>query len=318
MRKLELWRPIDLIGCHLIGPSFVGGFSISEALHTGAELKKRDYQRTYNLLGEHVSDRGIVEKTVATILELMARMDNTNVGNVAIKPTQCGLDVSPALFYKNAERIVKRAREVGIEIEFDAEAYQYIEDTFQVFHDLASRFHYRGFMRQCVQAHLQNLRELMGKYDLWGMHLRIVEGSQVYPEEPGVVIEDKDQIFEQYCYIIRRNHMKGQAPYVATVCDSNKVNAAKKILPSPFTLEFQMLYNSLPFGLFGGSLAQELIREEWPVRIYIPFVVDWCHDAWIDYGLRRAAMMRRLLWRDLNPKIDRLLKLYGETGWKWH
>lgn len=331
MARLNLWQPIDFIGCHLLGPSFVGGFSISEVLHTGAELKKRGYTCTYNLLGEHIKHQGTISKTVETILELMARMDKTNPGNVAIKPTQCGLEVSPQLFYENAEKIVRRAREVGVEIEFDAEADKYIEDSFRVFHDLASRFHYRGFMRQCVQAHLTDIFDLMDEYELWDKKLRIVEGSQVYPELPGVVLEDKSQVFEQYCFIIRRNHAEGQVPFVATVCDRKKVEAAKKILPSPHMLEFEMLYNSLPCGLFGRKLAQELTQGddiffeekflahiEWPVRIYIPFVVDWCHDAWIDYGLRRASMMRRLFCRDLKPKVDKILDLYGELGWKWH
>lgn len=306
----RLLKAADVIGCHLIGPRFVGGFSIAEVLQTSVELKKRGYKSTYNLLGEHIPDRVIIEKTVVTILKLMARMDKTNRGNVAIKPTQCGLDISPELFYENAEKIVQRAREVSVEVEFDAEGSRYIEDSFEVFHDLASKFHYNGFMRQCVQAHLRDLHELMDRYDLWGKRLRIVEGSQVYPELSGVVREDKAQVFDQYCYIIRRNHYEGQVPYVATVCDRKKVNAAKKILPSPHMLEFQMLYNSLPFGLFGGSLARELVSGGWQVRMYIPFVVDWCDDSWIDYGIRRAAMMRRLLWRDWKPKIERALDLY--------
>lgn len=343
MRKLDLWRPIDLIGCHLLGPSFVGGFSISEVLHAGAELKKRGYKVTYNLLGEHVKDPRIISKAVETTVELLERMDKNNRGNISLKPTLYGLEISREEFYKSAKTIIDKAKETSAEIEFDAEAYRFIPNTFSVFSEFASRLHYRGFVRQAVQAHLTDIFALMDEYELWNKKLRVVEGSQVYPELSGVVSKNKDEVFVRYCSIIRRNHAEGQVPYVATVCDRKKVNAAKKILPSPYMLEFQMLYNSLPFGLFGGKIARDLIvgdgifykeepkegfdkehekkflmHIEWPVRIYIPFVADWCHDAWIDYGLRRAAMMRRLLWRDLDPRIGKMLTLYGETCWKWH
>jgi len=305
------WRPIDLVGCHLLGKRFVGGFSIPEVLRTGEELKSLGYRVSYNLLGEHVGYRGVVFKTTETILNLMGAMNSENRGNVVIKPTQCGLEISPDLFHEEVEKIVLRGREIGIETEFDAEHSRYVEDAFRVFHELASKFHYAGFMRQCVQAHLKALRALMDKYNLWKMNLRVVEGSQVYPELAGVVFEDREQILEQYCYILRRNHAEGKVPYVATVRDRRKVNAAKKILPSPFMVEFQMLYNDLPFGLFGRELGEELIEGRdlregpggldtgWPVRIYIPFVVPWCKDAWKEYGLRRSAMMRRLMWEEL-------------------
>ena len=125
------WRPIDLVGCHLLGKRFVGGFSIPEVLRTGEELKSLGYRVSYNLLGEHVGYRGVVFKTTETILNLMGAMNSENRGNVVIKPTQCGLEISPDLFYEEAEEIVRRGREIGIETEFDAEHSRYVADAFK-------------------------------------------------------------------------------------------------------------------------------------------------------------------------------------------
>ncbi len=291
---------IDRIGCELFGRYFVGGFNIDEVLKKGAELKRKGYKLTYNLLGEHQDGLETTWNAVQTTKALISSMDENNKGNVAIKPTLYGLESSKWLFRQSMEVVMDWAKEAGIELEFDAEAYKYVEDTFSVFSDMSSKFHYRGFVRQCVQAHLADIYDLMDKYNLWDKHLRAVEGSGVYGELMGRVITDPVEILERYCYIVRRNHIEGQVPYVATVCDRKKANAAKKILPSPHMLEFQMLY-----GPFGRRLGKELLNEGWQVRIYIPFVVNWCKDAWKDYGLRRSAMMRRLILREAKYKLRR-------------
>ena len=296
----KLWRPVDIIGCHLVGQSFVGGHSIEGVLATGAELKRRGFKVTYNLLGEHVTDCGRVNLAVATTLELIGAMDATNGGNVSIKPTLYGLEISPQLFYEHAGEIIECGKRAGVETEFDAEHFRFIPLTFAVFHAFASQFHYKGFVRQAVQAHLRRIFPLMDKYELWNKNLRIVQGSRVYSELPNVVVQNEEEISSQYYAIARRNHQEGQVPFIATVCDRNKVNMAKKILPSPFMLEFEMLY-----GPFGRQIGEELLKEGYSVRIYIPFVVDWCKDEWKDYGLRRSAMMRRLIWREIKYEFEK-------------
>jgi len=324
-----LWRPLDTIGCQFLGRSFIGGESIEEVLRTGEDLKKKGYKITYNLLGEHLRDPeessmthrkgpGKVALTALTIKSLICAMNSGNKGNVSIKPTQCGLGTSAELFYETAGEIIDRAKEAGIEVEFDAESRRFIPDTFRIFSAFASKFHYKGFVRQTVQAHLADIFDLMDEYDLWGKHLRVVKGSGVYPEAPGVILQDPDKVLEQYYHIARRNHAEGQVPYVATMRDRNLVRTIgalrdinieqdiKKILPtSPYMLEFEMLY-----GPLGTELGEELLEGKdlregpggldtgWPVRIYIPFVVDWCKDEWKTYGLRRSAMMRNLIRED--------------------
>ena len=157
-----LW-PIDFIGCQLLGKSFVGGWSIEEVLRTGAELKKRGYGVTYNLLTEDLRDEKKVNQSASAIRALLLAMNKKNSGNVAIKPTQCGLMISYDLFLKTAEDIVLHAKAQGVETEFDAERWEFIPDTAKAFSTLSAKFHLREFMRLCVQAHLRQIFSLMDK-----------------------------------------------------------------------------------------------------------------------------------------------------------
>lgn len=296
--KEFLWRPIDTIGCHLVGPSFVGGHSIEEVLATGAELKTRGYRVTYNLLGEHFREQEKVDLTVRALGDLVAAMDYSNRGNVSIKPTQCGLQISCGLFYNKAEEIIDCGKRAGIETELDAEQSEFIPDTFSFFSQFASQFCYRYFVRLAVQAGLRQVLFLMHLYNIWDKQLRIVQGSGVYSEKTGIFIKDPGEILSRVQYIAARNYAEGQHPFIATVRNRKLVAASKLVLPKPapghpYTFEYEML-----FGPLGVTLGEELLSEGYPVRMYIPFVVDWCKDEWKKYGMRRSAMIRRFMWED--------------------
>ncbi len=301
----DRWWPIDLIGCQMLGKSFVGGWSVEEVLRTGAELKQKGYGITYNLLTEDLRDEKKVNQSIGAIYRLLSLMTKENSGNIAIKPTQCGLMISYDIFLKRVESIVEYARMQGVETEFDAERWEFIPDTFRAFQYFASKLHYRSFVRLAVQEHLVDIFDLMDEYELWDKKLRLVKGSGVYREKKKIIWRDRARIVRQHETILRRNHMAGQVPYVATIRDIDRIARARKILPSPFMVEFQTLYGPFVDKVFGKLLAgEDLWSEEgglhggWPVRVYIPFVVSWCKDEWLPYGLRRAATIRHLFFAD--------------------
>lgn len=296
--SIDLWWPVNYIGCQLLGKSFVGGWSVEDVLRTGAELKKRGYGVTYNLLTEDLKDRRKVTKTLRAIQELIDSMDNSNRGNVAVKPTQLGIEISLELFADHAEHIVEHARMKGIEVEFDAERWEVLRAAFIVLGTLASEFHLAKFMRVCVPAHLRNIRALLTQFDLWGVNLRIVKGSGVYPESSNVsVIRDPKEVKEHYFYIGRRTLDVGRLPFFATMRDRTIVDGVKNTkipyMLGPIKPPIQML-----FGPLGREHGEELLAEGYPVRVYIPFVVDWCKKEWKPYGMRRAATIRRLFFED--------------------
>ena len=303
-----LIKAVDAAGCLIVGPFFVGGWSVEGVLEKGAKLKKQGYKVTYNLLGEHVVDRKIIDRALRTTLQLVERMDNSNRGNVAIKPTLYGLQISKSLFHKTAEQIIDCAMAQGIEVEFDAEMRSVMPDTFEIFSEFANRFPHRNFVRQCVQAHLVGIFDLMDEYGLWDKQLRIVKGAGVYDEPDGVVLQNLDKIMEQYYAILQRSYsQEGQAPYVATIRDDNIPLHVANLSPRSYIRPYKPVFQTL-YGPRGGSFRKKLLKEGQDVRIYIPYVSSPGDFSWFGYGLRRASMMRRLMWEEIKSASLRKIK----------
>ncbi len=194
--------PLDLVGCNLLGRRFVGAVDVDGVLRVGEDLKKHGFGVTYNLLGEHIHDPVLVDKAVDSTLRLIQKMQSENFGNVSCKPTLYGLSVSKTLFTKNIEKIIDLARSRGIEVEFDAENYSYIEETFDVFSSFSSQKIYSTIVRQAVQAHLVNIIDLMKRHDLFDKNIRIVKGVGVYTEDSSVMLSDDDKIRQRYFEIL--------------------------------------------------------------------------------------------------------------------
>lgn len=295
----SFWKPIDKIGCNLFGKRFVGAQSVEDVLLVGERLINKGYKVTYNLLGEHVTDKKTIESAVITTIKLIGRMNYRNSGNVSCKPTLYGLCLSKDLFKHNLGGLIRYAQYQGIEIEIDAESYGYIPDTFDIFSYFSSQPGFNKHVRQAVQAHLVNTESLMDKYNLWDKKIRIVKGSGVYNEDKSIAQRDDLIVIDRYMEILRRNLQGGGLPFVATVRDrhlaSEAINLAKN-MNSHITI--QTLY-----GPLGSGLGNRLIKTGQPVNIYIPFTDHWCRNVWKPYGLRRAQAMRRLIWKELHDYL---------------
>lgn len=290
--------PLDVLGCNLLGRRFVGAEIVDGVLALGSGLKERGYKLTYNLLGEHATNIEVVEMALKTTLDLIHRMDYTNCGNVSCKPTLYGLSFSKTAFQDILGQIVEAAYKRGIEVEIDAENYDYLEDTFEIFSYFATDPLYKNTVRQAVQAHVRRIESLMDKYRLWDKNLRIVKGAGVYNEKESVITQSKFLVVEMYMEILRRNIRSGRVSFAATVRDKKLAREAITLADGlNGALEIQTLY-----GPLGNSIRRLLLREGYPVRIYVPFTDDWCRDAWKPYGLRRAQMIRRIFWQELTEE----------------
>ncbi|MBI3420551.1 MAG: hypothetical protein HY006_00625 [Candidatus Sungbacteria bacterium] len=230
-------------------------------------------------------------------------MDKSNSGNVAIKSTLYGLFISRGLFHKTAEQIVECAMAHGIEVEFDAEMRSVIADTFKIFSEFARRFPHRNFVRQCVQAHLRDIFGLMDEYELWDKQLRVVKGAGVYEEAEEVVLKDAGEIMRQYWEIVERNYsIEGQVPQIATMRDESIPARAASLSPKSYIRPYRSVIQTL-YGPIGRGLRKKLLEDGRDVKIYIPFVSSPCDFSWFGYGMRRASMMRRLVWEETKNKF---------------
>ena len=287
--------PLDVLGCNLFGRRFIGAESVDGVLKAGERRIGRGFRVTYNLLGEHVQDEDSVKLAVRTTLNLIAKMIPKNRGNVSCKPTLYGLCISKNLFRDSLSEIVWAARRQRIEIEIDAESYEYIPDTFEVFSYFAQDPILGNSVRQAVQAHLVNIESLMDRYCLWDKKIRIVKGSGVYDEKDSVITTDKSIVLSRYLKILKRNLQNEGRPYVATVRDKKLANEAIAIANSMgVSIVLQTLH-----GPLGWLFQKNYQGSGQVVSDYMPFTDNWCKNVWKPYGLRRAKMFRHILWETM-------------------
>src|SRR5712672_4306769 len=105
---------------HGFARRFVAGETLAEALAASRELCHQGRNVSLNHLGEHASTEAAAREVCATYIEMIEEMHAKNLaGNISIKLTQLGLDLSKDLCAPLAGSIARRARDLGRTIHMD-------------------------------------------------------------------------------------------------------------------------------------------------------------------------------------------------------
>ena len=120
---------------HGFARRFVAGETLAEALTASDELCRQGRNVSLNHLGENVSTEAAAREVCAGYIEMIeaAARANISAGNISIKLTQLGLDLSKDLCAALALSIAKRAAELGRTIEMDMEGSIYTDATLDIF-----------------------------------------------------------------------------------------------------------------------------------------------------------------------------------------
>src|ERR1700740_269686 len=112
----------------------VAGETLAEALTASDQLCRQGRNVSLNHLGENVSTEGAARAVCASYIEMIEAMHARKIaGNISIKLTQLGLDLSKELCAALALAIAKRAAELGRTLEMDMEGSVYTEATLDIF-----------------------------------------------------------------------------------------------------------------------------------------------------------------------------------------
>jgi proline dehydrogenase len=100
---------------------FVAGEDVEAAIATATALRERGLHYTLDLLGENADDS---ERAVAAGQAYLALLDRIQAaglpGNISIKLTMLGLDISDELDWQNLEAIVRHAHELAMLVRVDS------------------------------------------------------------------------------------------------------------------------------------------------------------------------------------------------------
>ncbi len=256
---------------------FVAGDTLAEALQVARRINSQSIAVTLDHLGENVTSLDEAAASRDVYLEALHEMAAAGVrGNVSVKLTQFGMDLSPKACAANVEQLVRQAAALGSFVRVDMESSEHTSATLDLVISLHARYAAVGAV---IQAYLYRSRADVEMLCDRKIRVRLCKGA--YLEPPEVAFPKKACVDRNYVELMKLLLERGVYPAIATH-DEKIIEAAKafaherNIARSAF--EFQMLYG------IRRDLQRRLVAEGYALRLYVPF-----GRAWYPYFMRRLA-----------------------------
>jgi len=281
---------------------FIAGETTQDAIRVVRELNARGINATLDQLGEHTSTVEEANAASDSIVNVLNEIDKAGVkANVSIKLTQIGIALDEEICRQNLVRILEQAKKSNTFIRVDMEDTPYTDITIALYHAMRERGFDTNNLGLVMQAYLYrteaDIRALLEK----GTRLRLVKGAYNEPVDKAYAKKaDTDANYDLLAKImidaalnITNNiaSADGRIPPITAIAshDNNRIEFAKKHaekvgLPKN-AIEFQMLYG------IRRDLQEQLVKEGYPVRVYVPFGTQW-----YPYFMRRLAERPANIW----------------------
>jgi proline dehydrogenase len=279
---------------------FIAGEKLEDAIQAIKVLNGKGINATLDHLGEHVSTPDETRQAAQDVIDVLEQIGKAGVcANVSLKLSQLGLLLDRNLCVENLTRILERAGQLGNFIRIDMEDSAVTQITLDVLYEMRQK----GFRNigTVIQAYLYrseaDVRKLMDE----GIWIRLCKGAY---QEPAKVAfpkkRDVDANYDLLVSIMMDSAKAHGAPALSKDCripplpalathdpkriEYGKAYAQKIGLPKE-AMEFQMLHG------IRRDLQEELAKEGYPVRVYVPYGTQW-----YPYFMRRLAERPANLW----------------------
>jgi proline dehydrogenase len=266
-------------GAQTMARRFVAGENIDECMKAARGINQSGMTVTVDYLGESVSSREEARAAADVYLQAIDRMVADKIdGNVSVKLTQMGQDIDAGFLRENVGRIIDRARAAdNMFVRFDMEASTHTQKTLDFFRSLWGEG-YRN-IGVVIQAYLRRSQGDSEQLNAEKVRVRLCKGA--YNEPAAVAFQAKSEVDSNYVRLMQMLLEHGNYPGIATH-DPNMIRATRQFAAAhkiePAAYEFQMLYG------VRRDLQQQLIRDGYRMRVYLPF-----GEAWYPYLMRRMA-----------------------------
>lgn len=283
-----------------VASRFVAGTKIDDAVRAIHELNTQGINVTLDHLGEHTSTPEEAADSTGAIIGTLDAIKKAGLcANVSIKLTQIGLGLDESVCRQNLERILTRARETSNFVRIDMEDTPYTDQTI----GLCLAMRKSGFNNTgtVLQSYLYRTEADARKLLAEGTPIRLVKGAYQEPADKAFPKKaDVDANFDLLTKIMLDAALAAGSPTVGSdgcfpplpaigTHDINRITFAKryaeKISLPKRAFEFQMLYG------IRRDLQDQLLREGYAVRVYVPFGTHW-----YPYFMRRLAERPANIW----------------------
>lgn len=256
---------------------FVAGESLDEAIQATRVLNQRAIRVSLDHLGENVSDEKEALASTEAYSAILDQIKQTGIdGNISIKLTALGLDISEELCEQNVRKILEHASRYNIFVRIDMEGSDYTERTVETVLRMHKEFPLVGTVIQsCLYRSQQDVERLIAE----NVRVRLVKGA--YKEPASVAYQEKSDVDRNFVKLMYLLMAKGNYAAIASHDQSIIDAACKYALDNGIdksTFEFQMLYG------IRRDLQTKLVDEGYNMRVYVPY-----GSQWYPYLMRRMA-----------------------------
>lgn len=281
---------------------FVAGETCADAIRAIRELNEKGINATLDHLGEHTSTVEEADRATEDILTLLNEIDKAGVrSNVSIKLTQIGMGLDEEICRRNLVRILEQVKQHGTFVRIDIEDTPYTDITLDTFYAMLQRGFNVNQVGVAMQSYLYRTEADVRKLLEHSTHIRLVKGA--YKEPPDKAFPKKADVDANFDLLtklmidaalkVEANKLSadGRVPPIPALGthDEKRIAFAKQYaervgLPKE-ALEFQMLYG------IRRDLQEQLVKEGYPVRVYVPMGTHW-----YPYFMRRLAERPANVW----------------------
>lgn len=285
-----------------VASRFVAGEKIGDAIRVVRELNEKCINATLDHLGEHTSTMEEADRATQDILSILDEIDKAGVrANVSIKLTQIGMGLDEEICRQNLALILNHVQKHGNFLRIDMEDTPYTDITLSLYASMLQRGFTVNQVGIVVQSALYRTEADVRKLLESNTRIRLVKGAYMEPADKAFPKKaDVDANFDLLTKLVidaackveaNKISADGRMPPIPAIAthDEKRIAFAKQYaarvgLPKE-ALEFQMLYG------IRRDLQEQLVKEGYPVRIYVPFGTHW-----YPYFMRRLAERPANIW----------------------
>ena len=278
-RMLRAVAERSKIGRRLSG-RFVAGMSVEEALAATAATTAKGMSVSVDNLGENVTNLEEAHHSARLYHDMIDAITERKLdANVSLKLTHMGLDIDETVSRMIVGDVVAHAARKNNFVRIDMEGSPYTQKTLDIVRELHRQPGNAGHVGAVIQSYLhrseRDVRELCDER----IRIRLCKGA--YKEPADIAFQAKEDVDANFVKLMRILLQSGTYHGIATH-DPKMIDATldfarrEKIAPDQF--EFQMLYG------VRRDLQENLVRDGWRMRVYIPFGTEW-----YPYLMRRLA-----------------------------
>lgn len=263
-----------------VSTRFVAGTQVEDVMRATEAVNRNGATVSIDNLGENVTNADEARASAQLYHQLLDEIARRGLqANISVKLTHMGLDVDEKLAHDTVSGLVAKAGKLKSFVRVDMEGSPYTQRTLNFVHQLHRAPGNGGVVGTVIQSYLYRSEKDVQDLLAAGIRIRLCKGA--YKEPPDIAFQKKADVDANYVKLMKTLMKSGIYHGLATH-DERIINQAKefavreKIPRDGF--EFQMLHG------IRRDLQQQLVRDGWKMRVYIPFGTEW-----YPYFMRRLA-----------------------------